>query len=134
MAANISMHSMDSDVFFVEQLSNEPSPQGNNSPNILNSTELSGSHARETPPNSSVASPEPDIATLDNDSKDSTFAHGFRAQQPIVPPCLNDLSLAPNPFQILETMALINNGHDDNFSLRHRNHLTHRPSQLHPRT
>ena len=40
MASNISIESVDSDVFFVEQISNEPSPQRKNSPIILNSTEL----------------------------------------------------------------------------------------------
>ena len=37
--ANISLDSTDSDVFYVEQISNEPSPQRNNSPDISNSTE-----------------------------------------------------------------------------------------------
>ena len=36
MTSNISMASSDSDVFYVEQSSNDPSPQRNNSPNILN--------------------------------------------------------------------------------------------------
>ena len=41
VSSNISMASNDSDVFYVEQISNEPSRQRNNSPNILNSTEIS---------------------------------------------------------------------------------------------
>ena len=66
MASNISIHSVDSDVFFVEQLSNEPRPQRKNSPNILNLTELSGTHATEMPTISSVASPEPNIVFVDD--------------------------------------------------------------------
>ena len=38
MSSIISITSSDSDVFYVEQISNEPSPQQKNSPNILNST------------------------------------------------------------------------------------------------
>ena len=90
------MNLIDSDVFFVEQLSNEPNPQRNNSPNIPNSTELSGTHTREMPTISSVASPEPVIVTFADDSNDPTFPYGFGAQQPIVPSSLNDLNLPPN--------------------------------------
>ena len=107
MASEISKDSVDSDLFFVEQLSNEPSAQRSNTPKILNSTELSGTHAREMPTISSVASPEPDIVTLDDDSNESTFPHGFGAQQPIVPPSLNDLNLPPNPFNILAAMTVV---------------------------
>ena len=116
MASIISMDSVDSDVFFVEQLSNEPSPQRNNSRNVLNSTERSGTHATETPTVSSVASPEPDIVTFDDDSSDPTFPYGFVAQQPIVPPSINDLNLPPNPFNILASMAVVNQRHDNNGS------------------
>ena len=101
------MDPVDSDVFFVEQLSNEPSPQRNNSPNILNSMELSGTHAIETPTISSVASAEPYIVTLDDDSNDPTIPYGFGAQQPIVPPSPNDLNLPPNPFNILAAMTVV---------------------------
>ena len=73
MASKISMDSMDSDDFFVEQLSNEPRPQGNNSPNILNSTELSGTYTKQMPTISSIASAEPDIVTLDDESNDPIF-------------------------------------------------------------
>ena len=59
MTSNISMASSDSDVFFVEQSSNEPSPQRNNSPNILNSTELSEHHTARMPSVSSIASLDP---------------------------------------------------------------------------
>ena len=38
MSSNISMASSDSDVFYVEQTSNDHSPQRNNSANVLNSS------------------------------------------------------------------------------------------------
>ena len=61
VASNTSIDSTVSDVFFVEQISNEPSPQGNNSPNILNSTAISHTHTARMPSVSSIASPEPQI-------------------------------------------------------------------------
>ena len=131
MASNISMDSMDSDVFFVEQLSNEPSPQRNNSPKIPNSMELSGTHTREMPTISSVASPVPDIVTLDDNSNDPKFSYGFGAQQPIVPPSPNDLNPPPSPFNNFATMAVVNHGHDNNYSPIHRSHLIYRPSRHH---
>ena len=54
MSSNISFDSTDSDVFYVEQISNEPSPQRNNSPDILNSTELSEHHATKMPSISTI--------------------------------------------------------------------------------
>ena len=117
MASNISINSIDSDVFFVEQLSIEPSLQRNNSPIILNSTELSGMHTREIPTLFSVTSPKRDIVTLDDDFNAPTFPYGFGAQQPFVPPSLNDLNLPPNPFIVLATMAVVRANptqHDDN--------------------
>ena len=59
MSWNISLDSTDSDVFYVEQISNEPSPQQNNSPDILNSTELSEHHATRMPSIFTIASPQP---------------------------------------------------------------------------
>ena len=76
MASNISkvsVDSVDSTVFFVEQLSNEPCAQRNNYPNFLNSTEPSGTHTRELARNSTCPSPEPDIVILDDDSNDMYF-------------------------------------------------------------
>ena len=99
--------SIDSDVFYVEQTSTEGSPIRNNTPAILNSTEISGVMEREVITISSVASPEPRIVTLDSDSNDPTIPYGFGNQQPIVPPSLNDLNLPPNPFNVLATMAVI---------------------------
>ena len=113
------MASTDSDVFYVEQSSNESSPQRNNLPNILNSTELSEHHSTGMPSVSLIASPERRIFTIDDDSNEPTMPYGFGRQLPIVPPSLNDLNLPPNPFFILATMALANNDeetHDDNYS------------------
>ena len=119
MLSNISIDSTDSDVFFVQQISNEPSPQRNNSPNFLNSTKLSEHHTAGMPSVSSIASLEPQILTIHDKSKEPTMAYGFGLQLPIVPPSLNDLNLPPNPFTILATMALVNYtevANDDNYS------------------
>ena len=101
------MISIDSDVFSVEQLSSEPSPKRNNSPSILNSMELPGTHTREMPTLSSVASLEPDIVTIVDDSNDPTFPYVFWAQKSIVPPSLNDLNLPPNPFNFLTVLTVV---------------------------
>ena len=106
--------STESDVFYVDQSSVEGSPIRNNTPAILNSTEISGAMEREVITISSVASPEPRIVTLDSDSNDPTIPYGFGSQQPIVPPSLNDLNLPPNPFNVLATMAVV--GVDDAYS------------------
>ena len=45
--------------------------------------------------------------TLDSDSNEPTFPYAFGAQHPIVPPSLNDVNLPPNPFNVLATMAVI---------------------------
>ena len=112
--ANISLASDDSDVFYVEQSSTEPSPRRHNTPNILNSTELSEQHTARMPSVSSIASPQPQIFTIDDDSNEPTMPYGFGRQLPIVPPSLNDLDLPPNPFNILATIAVVNPTHDDN--------------------
>ena len=39
--------------------------------------------------------------------------YGFGRQLPIVPPSLNDLNLPPNPFNILNTMAVVTQTDDD---------------------
>ena len=113
------MASSESAVFYVEQYSNEPSSQKNNSPNILNSTELSEQHTARMPSVSSIASAEPRIFTIDDDSNDPTMPYGFGRQLTIVPPSLNDMNLPPNPFNILATMAVANNteeANEDNYS------------------
>ena len=99
--------STDSDIFYVEQSSVEGSPIRNNIPAILNSMEISGAMEREVITISSVASSEPRNVTLDSDSNDPTISYGFGGQQPIVPPSLSDLSLPPNPFNVLATMAVV---------------------------
>ena len=119
MSSNISIDSTDSDVFYVEQISNEPSPQRNNSPDILNSTELSEHHTARMPSISTIASPKPYIFTTDYDSNEPTIPYGFGRQLPTVPPSLNDLNLPPNPFKIPATTAIANNtedAKDDNYS------------------
>ena len=110
----ISMASDDSDVFYVEQSSTEPRPRRHNTPNILNSTELPEQHTARMPSVSSIASPQPQIFTIDDDSNEPTMPYGFGQQHPIVPPSLNDLNLPPNPFNILATMAIASNTGDDN--------------------
>ena len=42
------------------------------------------------------------------------MANGFGRQLPIVPLSLNDLNLPPNPFSILNTMAVVTQTRDDN--------------------
>ena len=99
--------STESDVFYVERSSEQGSTIRNNFPAVLNSTQPSGAMAKETIIISSVASPEPQIVTIDSDSNEPTFSNGFGHQHPIVPPSLNDLNFPPNPFNVLTTMAVI---------------------------
>ena len=114
MSSNISLDSTDSDVFYVEQTSNEPSPRRNNSPDIFSSTEQSEYHAARMPSISTIASPQPYIFTINDDSNEPTIPYGFGRQLPIVPPSLNDLNLPPNPFNMLAKMAIANNTEDAN--------------------
>ena len=114
MSSNISLDSTDSDVFYVEQLSKEPSPQRNNLPDILNSTERSEHHAMRMPSISTIASPQPCIFTINDDSYEPTIPYGFGRQLPIVPPSLNNLNPPPNPFNILATMTVVDRTDDDN--------------------
>ena len=113
------MNSTDCDVFFVEHISNEPSPQRKSSPNILNSTEISHTHKAGMPSVSSIASPERQILTIHEGSNEPTMPYGFGRQLSIVLPSLNDLNRPPNLFNILATMALVNitqDGINDNNS------------------
>ena len=114
MTSNISMASDDSDVFYVEQSSSEISPQRNNTPNILNATEISEQHTARMPSISSIASPEPRIFLIDDISNEPTMPYGFGQQLPIIPPSLNELILPPNPFNILNTMAVVTQTQDNN--------------------
>ena len=109
--------STDSDVFYVEQSSPERSPIRHNTPVILNSTQLSGATDPETITISSVASPEPQIVTIDSDSNEPTFPYAFGAQYPIVPPSLNDLNLPANPFNILTSMAVVQQDQEDSITI-----------------
>ena len=114
MTSIISMASNDSDVFYVEQSSSELSPQRNNTPNILNLTETSEQHTARMPSISSIASPEPRIFKIDDGCNEPTMPYGFGRQLPIIPPSLNDLNLPPNPFNILNTMAVVTQTQDNN--------------------
>ena len=62
---------------------------------------------------SSVASPEPRIMYIESDSNQPTFPYAFGTQHPIVQPSLNDLNLPPNPFNVLATMAVIQQDQED---------------------
>ena len=62
---------------------------------------------------SSVDSLEPQIVTNDSDSNELTFPYAFGTQHPKVPPSLNDLNLPPNPFNVLATMAVIQQDQED---------------------
>ena len=104
--------STDSDVFYVEHSSAESSPIRNNTPAILNSTQLSGTMEPEAI-TISVASPEPQIVTIESDSNEPTFPYAYGTQHPILPPSLNDLNLPPNPFNVLATMAVIQQDQED---------------------
>ena len=119
MSSNTSINSEDPDVFFLEQVSNEHSPQRNNSPNIRNSTEKSHTHTAVMPSVSSIASYEPQILTINDDSNEPTMPYEIGRQLPIILPNLNALNLPPNSFSILATMAVVNHtedGNDDNYS------------------
>ena len=93
LTSNISMASDDSDVFYVEQSSSEFSPRRHNTPNNVNSTEISEQHTARVPSISSIATPEPRIFTIDHNSYELTMPYGFGRQLRIVPPSLNDLNL-----------------------------------------
>ena len=71
----MSIDSADSDVCFVEQISNEPNPQRHNSPNILNSTELSMIHTTGMPSVSPIAFPVPQKLTLNDDANEPTMPY-----------------------------------------------------------
>ena len=119
MASNTSINSTDSDVFYGELSSSDPSLPKPDTPIVFNSTEMSGNDTREMISKSSIASPGPQIVTIDSDSNEPTILYGFARQLPIIPPSLNDLNLPPNPFNILATMVIVNPkeyGYDDYYS------------------
>ena len=77
LAFNLSLNSTDSDVFYVEQSSHDQSVPRPNTPILLNSTEISGDDTREMISISSIASTEPQIVTIDDDSNEPTMPYGF---------------------------------------------------------
>ena len=105
--------STDFDFFYVKHSSPEGSPIRKNTPAIFNSTQLSGAMEPEAITISSVASPEPQVVTIESDSNEPTFPYAFGTQHPIVPPSLNDLNLPPNPLNVLATMAVIQQDQKD---------------------
>ena len=114
MSSNVSMASSDSDVLNLEQTSNDPSPQRNNSPNISNSSGISQTYAARMPSVSSIASPEPQTFTIDDNSNEPTMPYAFGRQLSIVPPSLNYLNLPPNSFNILNARAVVTLTQNDN--------------------
>ena len=123
MVSNLSTNSIDSDMFYLEQ-SSEDSPPRPNTPIVFKSMEKSGNYTQELISISSIASPEPQIVTIDSDSNEPTMPFGFGRQLPIFAPRLNNLNLPPNPFSILATLVVVNPEGDG--------HPTHRPSQCQP--
>ena len=123
-----SPESHNSDLFYVEQSSIDPSPSRPNTPIAPNSTEMSGNDTREMISISSIASPGPQILTNSSDSNESTMPYEFGRQLPVIPTNLNDLNLPPNPFNLLATMAVANpteEGRDETYS-------PHSPEPLEP--
>ena len=118
MAFKVLLDSIDSGVFFVEQISSEPSPQRNNFLKNLHSTELSGMHKREMPTLSSVPSTNQILSPPTTTPITQHFFPGLGHDKPLTPPSLNDLNLPPNPFNVLATMRVVQQNptqHDDNY-------------------
>ena len=102
-----SPESYDSDLVYVKQSSNGPSPPRPNTPIVLNSTEMSGNNTREMITKASIAPPGPQIVTIDSDSKKpQCHMDGFGRQLLIIPASLNDPNLPPNPSNILAIMVV----------------------------
>ena len=114
----MSNNSTDSDVFYVEESSNDASLPRLNTRIVLNSTEMSDIDTREMISISFTLSPRPQFATIDSDSIEPTLPFVFGQQLPIIPRSLNDLNLPPNPFNILAIMVTnpIEEGHNENYS------------------
>ena len=98
MSSNKSIISIVSDVFYVEQSSNDPSLTSPNTPTVLDSTEMFGNETREKISISSIASPGPQIVTIDSDWNEPAEPYGFGRQFPIPPPNLNNLIVLPIQF------------------------------------
>ena len=115
----MSINSNDSDVFYVEQPSYDPSLPTPSTPIVPNSAEILGNDNREMISISSIAAPGPHIVTIDTDSNEPTMPYGIGRHLPIVPPDLTDQNLRLNPFNILATMAVANptlDREDENYS------------------
>ena len=97
MAFNLSLNSTYSDVFYVKQSSNDQSVPRPNTPIVLNSTEISDDDTQEMISISSIASPEPQIVTIDDDSNEPTMPYGFGRQPPIVPQAWTIWTCRPIP-------------------------------------
>ena len=114
MYRNIPLDALtDSDVFHVEHLLPARSPIRNNTPAIVNSTQLSEAMEPESITISSVASPEPQIVTIDSDSNEPTIPYAFGTQHPTVPTSLNDFNFLANTFNVLATMTVIQQDQQD---------------------
>ena len=98
--------STESDIFYVER-SSEDSPARNNTPAVLNSTQMSAALAHEAITISSVVSPEPQNLMIESDCNEPTIRYGFGNKHTIVPSSLNDFNLPPYPSNIMTTMAVI---------------------------
>ena len=76
--------STESDVFNVECSSEGDSVARNNTPAVLNSTELCGAYGREVITFSAVAAPELQFVTIESDSNKPTIPCGYGRQQRII--------------------------------------------------
>ena len=126
----ITPESNDSALFYVEQSSSDPSAPRRNTLFVFNSTEMSGNDTWEMISILSIASPGPQIVTIDSDSIEPTRPYGFKRQLPSIPPSLNDRNLLPNPVSLLATMVVANpteERHDENY-----NPQSPEPSKLSP--
>ena len=102
-----SFNSTASDIFCVEQLSGEQSPRQNNTPEVLSNTLFSGARARETFSVLSVASPEPQIFTINSAWNEPTVPYCYGRRDPMIPPNINNLSVPPNSFNIKAAMEVV---------------------------
>ena len=100
-----SFSSTDSDVFYVEQSSGEQNSQRHYTPDILNSTELSGIPATEHI--IITNSLEQQIAAIDSNATNPTIFVRLGETRSFNPFSFNDLNLPPNPFNILATMVVV---------------------------
>ena len=94
-------NSSDSDAFYVQWSSGEQNPPRKNTPDILNSRELSGARAKVVITISSVASPASYIVTIETNSKTPTMPYSYGRRQPNIPSSLKDLNLPKNPFNVM---------------------------------